>query len=364
MSLYDPWEESPANIKVVGVGGGGTNAVNRMIEAGIKNVEFIAINTDVQVLKLSLADRQIQIGPKVTKGLGAGFNPELGERAGEESRDIIAEALAGADLVFITAGMGGGTGTGASPIIAEVARQLGALTIAVVTKPFSFEGRRRAQIAEHGVDKLKEKVDTLITIANDKLLQVVPKNTTLIEAFRMADEVIKQGVQGISDLITVPGLINLDFADVNTIMRNAGSALMGIGVGSGENRAEAAAKMAISSPFLEASIEGAKGLLFNITGGKNMTLAEVNEAASVISSIADPEANIIFGSVIDDNMEDEIKITVIATGFDSRFRKESRLTPPAPGPSPEAQVPPSPSFSFDLKDVGEDIEIPSFLKRK
>lgn len=359
MNVYDPWEESQANIKVVGVGGGGTNAVNRMIESNIKHVEFIAVNTDVQVLKLSVADRQIQIGAKVTKGLGAGFNPELGEKAAEESRDMIAEALAGADLIFITAGMGGGTGTGASPIIAEIGRQLGALTIAVVTKPFSFEGRRRAQVAEQGISKLKEKVDTLITIPNDKLLQVVAKNTTLLDAFRTADDIVKQGVQGIADLITVPGLINLDFADVNTIMRDAGTALLGIGIGTGENRSVEAARMAISSPLLEATIEGAKGLLFNISGGKNMTLAEVNEAANLISQVADPEANIIFGSVVDDALEDQVKITVIATGFDSRYKRESKtqqLTTPAVAAPPVA--------SFQLNDLGEDIEIPSFLKRK
>lgn len=359
MNVYDPWEESQANIKVVGVGGGGTNAVNRMIESNIKHVEFIAVNTDVQVLKLSVADRQIQIGAKVTKGLGAGFNPELGEKAAEESRDMIAEALAGADLIFITAGMGGGTGTGASPIIAEIGRQLGALTIAVVTKPFSFEGRRRAQVAEQGISKLKEKVDTLITIPNDKLLQVVAKNTTLLDAFRTADDIVKQGVQGIADLITVPGLINLDFADVNTIMRDAGTALLGIGIGTGENRSVEAARMAISSPLLEATIEGAKGLLFNISGGKNMTLAEVNEAANLISQVADPEANIIFGSVVDDALEDQVKITVIATGFDSRYKRESKtqqLTTPTVAAPPVA--------SFQLNDLGEDIEIPSFLKRK
>lgn len=364
MNVYDPWEESQASIKVVGVGGGGTNAVNRMIETGIKHVEFIAINTDVQVLKLSVADRQIQIGPKVTKGLGAGFNPELGERAAEESRDVIAEALAGADLIFIASGMGGGTGTGASPIIAEIARQLGSLTIAVVTKPFSFEGRRRAQIAEQGIAKLREKVDTLITIPNDKLLQAVAKNTTLMDAFRSADDVIKQGVQGISDLITVPGLINLDFADVNTIMRDAGTALMGIGIGTGENRALEAARMAISSPLLETSIEGARGLLFNITGGKNATLNEINEAANLISQVADPDANIIFGSVIDDTLEDQIKITVIATGFDAKYKKEGRTggsaSTPSAGSKPEQQA----AGSFDFRDFGEDLEIPSFLKKK
>ncbi len=359
MNVYDPWEESQANIKVVGVGGGGTNAVNRMIESSIKHVEFIAVNTDVQVLKLSVADRQIQIGAKVTKGLGAGFNPELGEKAAEESRDMIAEALAGADLIFITAGMGGGTGTGASPIIAEIARQLGALTIAVVTKPFSFEGRRRAQVAEQGVTKLKEKVDTLITIPNDKLLQVVAKNTTLLDAFRTADDIVKQGVQGIADLITVPGLINLDFADVNTIMRDAGTALLGIGVGTGENRSVEAARMAISSPLLEATIEGARGLLFNISGGKSMTLTEVNEAANLISQVADPEANIIFGSVVDDALDDQVKITVIATGFDSRYKREGKNQQVS---QPAVSTPPVASFQFN--DLSEDIEIPSFLKRK
>jgi cell division protein FtsZ len=368
MNVYDPWEESQANIKVVGVGGGGTNAVNRMIESGIKHVEFIAVNTDVQVLKLSVADRQIQIGPKVTKGLGAGSNPDLGEKAGEESRDVIAEALSGADLIFITAGMGGGTGTGSSPVIAEIAKQMGALTIAVVTKPFSFEGRRRAQVAEGGINRLREKVDTLITIPNDKLLQVVAKNTSLVDAFRAADDVIKQGVQGISDLITVPGLINLDFADVNTIMRDSGTALMGIGVGTGENRAVEAARMAIASPLLETSIQGAHGLLFNITGGKAMTLQEVNEAANLIAEVADPEANIIFGSVIDETMDDAIKIIVIATGFDGQHKKESKPTsrPNISGvSSPSTTAPASkPSPSFDFKEFGEDLEVPAFLRKK
>ncbi len=371
MNVYDPWEEAQANIKVVGVGGGGTNAVNRMIESGIKHVEFIAVNTDVQVLKLSVADRQIQIGPKVTKGLGAGFNPELGERAAEESRDVIAEALAGADLIFITAGMGGGTGTGASPIIAEIAKQMGALTIAVVTRPFGFEGRRRFTIADSGITRLKEKVDTLITIPNDKLLAVVAKNTTLIDAFRAADDVIKQGVQGISDLITVPGLINLDFADVNTIMRESGTALMGIGVGSGETRAIDAAKMAIASPLLETSIQGAHGLLFNITGGKNMTLQEVNEAANLIAEVADPEANIIFGSVIDESLDDMIKITVIATGFDGQYKKEVKVIQrSSTGSSQSSGAAQSQGYNkpassaFDFADLDKELEVPSFLRKK
>jgi len=305
-----------AAIKVIGVGGGGNNAVNRMIAAGLQGVEFIAVNTDAQALLSSQAPYRIQIGEKLTKGLGAGANPEVGEKAAQENREDILKALKGADMVFITAGMGGGTGTGAAPVVAECAKEVGALTVGVVTKPFSFEGRRRHSQADYGISKLKEKVDTLITIPNDRLMQVVDKRTPIMEAFRIADDVLRQGVQGISDLIAVPGLINLDFADVKTIMMETGAALMGIGYASGENRAVLAAEAAINSPLLETSIEGAKGVLLNITGGINLGLFEVNEAAEIIAKAADPEANIIFGAVIDEKYEDEVRVTVIATGFD------------------------------------------------
>ncbi|GMA99690.1 cell division protein FtsZ [Pelosinus sp. IPA-1] len=307
-----------AAIKVIGVGGGGNNAVNRMIAAGLHGVEFITVNTDAQALMHSQAAYRIQIGEKLTKGLGAGANPDIGEKAAQESREDIIKALRGADMVFVTAGMGGGTGTGAAPVVAECAKEVGALTVGVVTKPFSFEGRRRQAQAEVGTAKLKEKVDTLITIPNDRLLQVADKRTSMIDAFRIADDVLRQGVQGISDLIAVPGLINLDFADVKTIMTDTGSALMGIGYGSGDNRAVAAAEAAIKSPLLETSIEGAKGVLLNITGGPSLGLLEVNEAAAIISDAVDPEANIIFGAVIDENFQDEVRVTVIATGFDGR----------------------------------------------
>ena len=307
-----------AAIKVIGVGGGGNNAVNRMIAAGLNGVEFISVNTDAQALMHSQAPYRIQIGEKLTKGLGAGANPEIGESAAQESREEIVKALRGADMVFVTAGMGGGTGTGAAPIVAECAKEVGALTVGVVTKPFSFEGRRRQGQAELGTVKLKEKVDTLITIPNDRLLQVADKRTSMIDAFRIADDVLRQGVQGISDLIAVPGLINLDFADVKTIMTDTGSALMGIGYGSGDNRAVTAAEAAIKSPLLETSIEGAKGVLLNITGGPSLGLLEVNEAAAIISDAVDPEANIIFGAVIDEAFQDEVRVTVIATGFDGK----------------------------------------------
>lgn len=334
-----------AQIKVIGVGGGGSNAVNRMIAAGLKGVEFIAINTDAQALYLSQAEVKIQIGTKLTRGLGAGANPEIGKNAAEESRDELIKALKGADMVFVTAGMGGGTGTGAAPVVAAVAKEVGALTVGVVTKPFTFEGRKRSQQALTGIGSLKEKVDTLITIPNDRLLQVVDKNTSINEAFRIADDVLRQGVQGISDLIAVPGLINLDFADVKTIMHNTGSALMGIGTAAGENRAVTAARNAISSPLLETSIEGAKGVLLNITGGSGLGLFEVNEAAEIIAEAADPEANIIFGAVIDEKLEDEIRVTVIATGFD--------------------QNPPKPEEKITLKNYqAEDWTIPEFLRRR
>jgi len=311
-------EQLGAKIKVIGVGGGGGNAVNRMIQAGIKGIEFMVANTDVQAMRTSLAPVKLQIGGKLTKGLGAGANPEIGKQAALEDTDRILEALSGADMIFITTGMGGGTGTGAAPIIASLAAELGALTVAVVTKPFGFEGKRRRIQAEQGIRSLRETVDTLITIPNERLLNFVERATSLNEAFTIADDILRQAVQGISDLITVPGEINLDFADVKTIMHGMGMALMGTGVSSGEHRAVEAAQRAISSPLLEeASIEGAKGVLINITGGPDMTLFEVHEAASIIQEAADEEANIIFGTVIDPRMKDEVKVTVIATGFDS-----------------------------------------------
>ena len=308
-----------AEIKVIGIGGGGNNAVNRMITANLQGVDFVTVNTDSQALQLSRSDQKVQIGMKITKGLGAGANPEIGAKAAEESREELARVLKGADLVFVTAGMGGGTGTGGAPIVAEVAKEMGALTVGVVTRPFTFEGRKRAMQAEKGIAELKSKVDTLITIPNDRLLQVVDKDTTIHEAFRIADDVLRQGVQGISDVIAVPGLINLDFADVKTIMSNAGSALMGIGQATGKDRAVNAACKAISSPLLENSIEGAKGVLLNITSGINLTLFEVNEAAGIIAEAADPDANIIFGAVIDETLKEEIRVTVIATGFDQNW---------------------------------------------
>lgn len=321
--MFEEFEEKGmdnlANIKVIGVGGGGNNAVNRMISAGVKGVEFIAVNCDAQALLLSKAPTRIQIGEKLTKGLGAGANPEIGEKAAEESRDQILDALKGADMVFVTAGMGGGTGTGAAPIVAECAREVGALTVGVVTKPFSFEGKRRMNQAENGIVNIKEKVDTLITIPNDRLLQVIDRRTSMLEAFRIADDVLRQGVQGISDLIAVPGLVNLDFADIKTVMSNAGSALMGIGMAKGDDGARAAAEAAIKSPLLEASIEGARGVLFNITGGAELSLFDVTEASNIITEAVDPEANIIFGAVIDENLKDEIRVTVIATGFNKEM---------------------------------------------
>src|SRR6266540_3706133 len=301
-----------AVIKVVGVGGGGTNAVNRMIEAGLKGVEFIAVNTDAQALLMSDADYKVHIGTNITKGLGAGADPEIGMQAAQESRDELREALAGADMVFVTAGKGGGTGTGAAPVIAEISRELGALTVGVVTRPFGFEGRKRSDQADGGIRQLRDKVDTLIIIPNDRLLQVVEKRTSIVDAFRIADDVLRQGVQGITDLITVPGLINLDFADVRTIMREAGSALMGIGTASGENRATEAARAAVSSPLLESSIEGATGILLNVTAGPDVGLFEVNEAAEVVTAAADANAMVIFGAVIDASMGDEVRVTVIA----------------------------------------------------
>lgn len=344
-----------AQIKVIGVGGGGNNAVNRMITAGLKGVDFVAINTDAQAINLSRAGQKVQIGLKLTKGLGAGANPEVGSKAAEESREELINALKGADMVFVTAGMGGGTGTGAAPIVAEIAKELGALTVGVVTRPFTFEGRKRAMQAEKGIAELKSKVDTLITIPNDRLLQVVDKHTTIHEAFRIADDVLRQGVQGISDLIAVPGLINLDFADVKTIMRNTGSALMGIGTATGENRAADAARKAISSPLLETSIEGAQGVLLNITGGQNLTLFEVNEASEIIAEAADPEANIIFGAVIDESLKEEVRVTVIATGFDQQKSSFGKT-----GGAAEQGIRPVAAAAA----ASDDLDIPEFLRRR
>jgi cell division protein FtsZ len=370
MLEFDLDIEQLAQIKVIGVGGGGSNAVNRMIEMGVQGVEFIAVNTDAQALQLSRAEQKLKIGEKLTRGLGAGANPEVGRKAAEESREQIENALRGADLVFVTAGMGGGTGTGAAPAIADIARQMGALTVGVVTKPFSFEGRKRAQQAENGVKALKEKVDTLIVIPNDRLLEIVDKNTPMLEAFREADNVLRQGVQGISDLIAVPGLINLDFADVKTIMTERGSALMGIGVGSGENRASDAAKKAIMSPLLETSIDGARGVLLNITGGSNLSLYEVNEAADIVASASDQEVNMIFGAVINENLKDDIIVTVIATGFEESAQKAANLEkrqgnpvtarPQVAAAKEEERVEVRPFQNFNANN----LDVPTFLRNR
>ncbi|MCQ6279746.1 cell division protein FtsZ [Bacillus sp. EB600] len=330
MLEFDTNLDSLATIKVIGVGGGGNNAVNRMIEHGVQGVEFIAVNTDAQALNLSKAEVKMQIGAKLTRGLGAGANPEVGKKAAEESKEQLEAALNGADMVFVTAGMGGGTGTGAAPVIAQIARDLGALTVGVVTRPFTFEGKKRANQASGGIGSMKEAVDTLIVIPNDRLLEIVDKSTPMLEAFREADNVLRQGVQGISDLIATPGLINLDFADVKTIMSSKGSALMGIGVASGENRAVEAAKKAVSSPLLETSIDGAQGILMNITGGMNLSLYEVQEAADIVASASDQEVNMIFGSVINEGLKDEIIVTVIATGFREDV-SQPKITRPAFG---------------------------------
>jgi cell division protein FtsZ len=344
-----------AVIKVVGVGGGGTNAVNRMVDAGLGGVEFIAVNTDAQALLMADADVKIHIGSHATRGLGAGADPAVGQAAAQESRDELKEALKGADMIFVTAGEGGGTGTGAAPIVAELGRELEALTVGVVTKPFAFEGRRRADQAEAGIQNLRDRVDTLIVIENDRLLQVVEKKTPVTEAFRIADDILRQGVQGITDLITVPGIVNLDFADVRTIMRDAGSALMGIGVASGENRAAEAARTAVSSPLLEQSVDGATGILLNVTGGTELGLFEVNEAAEVVTGAADQNANVIFGAVIDDSLGDEVRVTVIATGFGAqRRRRRIEATHPASAMSGGEEQP------AERSDV--DLEIPSFLR--
>ena len=347
--------EQFANIKVVGVGGGGNNAVNRMIDEGLDGVEFVAINTDAQALLASNAGMTIRIGEKITRGLGAGANPEIGKEAAQESKEEIGQALEGADMVFITAGMGGGTGTGAAPIVAETAKNQGALTVGVVTKPFTVEGKKRMDKAEGGIEELKSKVDTLIIIPNDRLLEVAEKQTSLMEAFKIADDVLRQGVQGISDLITITGIINLDFADVKTIMTDAGSALMGIGKADGENRAAEAAKMAIASPLLEASIDGAKGVLLNITGGSDLGIHEANEAARVIQEVADPDANIILGAVIDEELEHEAQVTVIATGFDSEKQNDKNID------EDDEDL----ESDFDIENFsGEDLDIPAFLRRQ
>jgi cell division protein FtsZ len=357
--MRDPSGNYLAVIKVAGVGGGGTNAVTRMVDAGLSGVEFIAVNTDAQALLMCDADVKIQIGAEETKGLGAGANPAVGEAAAKESRDELKDALKGADMVFITAGEGGGTGTGGAPIVAELAREIGALTVGVVTRPFSFEGRRRAEQAQMGIQNLTDQVDTLIVIENDRLLQVVEKKTSIMDAFRMADDILRQGVQGITDLITVPGLVNLDFADVRTIMSEAGSALMGIGIASGENRAAEAARNAVSSPLLEASIEGATGILLNITGGSDMGLFEVNEAAEVVTSASDQNANVIFGAVVDDAVTDEVRVTVIAAGFGAPRRRRARpTTEQAPERERQERTPAGESF-----DVPRDVlDVPSFLR--
>src|SRR3954463_11212030 len=359
-----------AVIKVVGVGGGGTNAVNRMVDAGLKGVEFIAVNTDAQALQMTDADIKLQIGSQLTRGLGAGANPEAGYGAANESRDELKEALKGADMVFVTAGEGGGTGTGAAPVVAEIAKhEIGALTVGVVTRPFAFEGAQRSRQAAEGIDRLREQVDTLIVIPNEKLLQLVERRTTIVDAFREADNVLRQGVQGITDLITIPGLINLDFADVRTIMHDAGSALMGIGSASGESRATEAAKNAISSPLLEQSVEGATGILLNITGGNDLGLFEVNEAAEIVQSAASNDSNIIFGAVIDDDLADELRVTVIATGFDRRggapiFELEAeRPRERVERTGRRERTPRMDDRQRSSLEISEDeIDVPSFLK--
>ncbi|MFH1366401.1 MAG: cell division protein FtsZ [Patescibacteria group bacterium] len=382
---YTPLEVKPeietfAKIKVIGVGGSGGAALSRMIDSRIRGIEFVAINTDAQALHHSRSPHKVHIGKMTTRGLGAGMDPDLGQKSAEESQDEIHDLLKGSDMVFITCGLGGGTGTGASPIIAEIAKDAGALTVAVVTKPFSFEGAQRMTLAERGLAELAEKVDTLITIPNDRLLQIIDKKTSLLDAFGVVDDVLRQGVQGIAELITVPGLINVDFADVKAIMENTGSALMGIGQASGENRAIDAAKAAIDSPLLELSIDGAKGVLFTITGGPNLSMYEVNEAARVITSSADPNAKIIFGSVIDEAMGDDVKITVIATGFGRGAKPSVKKISPTPvTPFEEPKRPErtfAPSFKAENKmslpteevpkktKEEEELEIPAFIRKK
>ena len=357
---YERPMDGAAVIKVVGVGGAGNNAVDRMIESGIKGVEFIAVNTDrQQLVQKSKAGTKIQIGEKITKGLGAGANPDIGAQAAEENKSEIEEALRGADMVFVTAGMGGGTGTGAAPMVAGIAKEMGILTIGVVTKPFTFEGKKRLSQADRGIESLKSKVDTLVIIPNDKLLQIIDRKTSIMEAFKMADDVLRQGVQGISDLIAVTGLVNLDFADVKTIMLNSGVAHMGIGKASGENRAEDAAKQATESPLLETSIEGARGVIINITGGNDLGLQEVNTAAELVQRSVDPEANIIFGAVIDENLHDEIVITVIATEFE---KKDAGLGSKIVSKAWNEKISSIPASVENSSS--NDLDIPSFLRKK
>jgi cell division protein FtsZ len=403
MPQVKPDIETIAKIKVVGVGGSGGSTIKRMVEAKVRGVDFIAMNTDIQALHHNPAPAKLHIGKSVTRGLGAGMDPEVGRRAAEESQNEIRDMLKDSDMVFITCGMGGGTGTGASPIVAEIARELGALTVAIVTKPFSFEGRQRSDLAEKGWEELSKNVDTIITIPNDRILQIIDKKTTLLDAFKTVDEVMRQGVQGISELITIPGLINVDFADVKTIMRDTGSALMGIGTGTGESRASEAAKMAISSPLLELSIDGAKGILFTITGGSDLTMSEVDEAAKIITNSAAEDAKIIFGANIDETMSNSIRITVIATGFDSRssggsssddaaqaFFRETKYsptnflkkTPQTMGSNddnqkfksftsknisnsqPQPVTPPTLKDDSKFKDDEDTLEIPAFIRKK
>ena len=357
-------KDGAATIKVIGVGGAGNNAVNRMLDLGIKNVDFIAVNTDRQALQKSKAPTKIQIGEKITRGLGAGANPDIGAQSAEESKTEITEVLRGADMVFVTAGMGGGTGTGAAPTVAGIAKEMGILTIGVVTKPFTFEGKKRLAQAERGIESLKGKVDTLIVIPNDKLLQIIDRKTSMAEAFMMADDVLRQGVQGISDLITVTGNINLDFADVKTIMQNTGMAHMGIGVASGENRAEDAAKQAVQSPLLETTIEGARGVIINVTGGPDLGLQEVNTAAELVQRSVDPEANIIFGTVIDESMNDQIQITVIAAGFEDQNENNTigKRVDNLGSKTWEKKINSIPS-SQDLNNSQNDLDIPSYLRK-
>ncbi len=366
----DPRErqESWAQIKVVGAGGAGGNAVDRMIESGVSGVEFIAVNTDAQTLMSSLAESRIRIGDKLTKGLGAGGKPAVGEKAAEEAYEELQDALRGADMVFIAVGMGGGTGTGSAPVIGEISRNIADLTVGVVTRPFTWEGVPRKRISEEGIRKIREHVDTLITIPNDRILEIAPKNTPITEAFRLADEVLRQAVQGISDLITQPGLINLDFNDVKAIMQNSGTAYMAIGYGSGENRASDAMRDALANPLLEMSIDGAKGILLNFTGGPDMSLHEVSQAAELISNAADPDAQIIFGSVIDEAMSSDIQITVIATGFDEqdlrRSNARSALEPRGPEPGERPSVVPISEEEMDEINAEHDLEVPTFLRKR
>ena len=375
---YSSQLESFAHIKVVGVGGGGCNAVERMIKEGLQGVEFIAINTDAQALMLSSAPTRVRIGEKLTRGLGSGGNPDQGCKAAEESQEALYNVLRGADMVFVTAGMGGGTGTGAASIIAQIGRELGALTIGVVTRPFAFEGSRRIQVAESGIEKLKEQADTLIVIPNDRLLQIVDKHANLQDAFRIADDVLRQGVQGISELITVPGLINLDFADVRTIMSEGGAALMAVGTGHGEDRSRAAAEQAISSQLLDITIDGARGILFNVTGGPDLTLFEVNQAAAIIKETAHPDVNLIFGAVIDQNMGDEVRVTVIATGFErtgvsvKRAQEVQKNPLKVEKPVIHQDEPAQNMQSAELANTDfaprkfntEDLDIPTFLRNR